>query len=273
MKGFFMLVIMLFLGFNSIAQIGSEGEWDTYIANYEGEKPGSTILRMDLIEKAPIKGYGKVLITGVSYNSTRDDGFPDNEALGNLYEVNEELEVFLNEDYEAILVGSFTQDYKRLNYFYIKTDIGLERALVKFYSINFPKSKFHIDIIEDPQWGTYVNFLYPNEAILEYISDRRVVETLIEAGDPLTEIRRVDHWLWFEKEEEVQSFIKKVELIGYKLEGYNKVESVESLYSVKIWKKELPDLDSIYEITTNLRKIAKEDNGTYDGWETFIVKE
>jgi uncharacterized protein (TIGR01619 family) len=269
----FLLSIIIFISFNLSAQLDTEERWDAYMATYEGGKPGTTILRMDLIEKAPVKGYEKVLITGVYYDSTREDGFPDLEILETLYKLNDELEKFLNKHYEAMPVGSFTHDFERLSYFYIKTDKALEKKLKKFYKTNFPDFKPYIKIKEDPQWKAYTYFLYPNEETLEYMSDRSVVNTLIEAGDALKEERRVDHWLWFDTEEEVKTFIKKTEAIGYQLEGYGKMEAGEKNYSVQIWRSELPDLDSIYGITSKLREIAKEDNGTYDGWETFIVKE
>lgn len=272
MKYFFLSIIILFISLNSEAQIDSEGQWDAYMASYEDGKPGSTILRMDLIQEAPIKAYSKVLITGVTYDSTRTDGFPDGETLEILYKINEELEAFLKKHYEVVLVGSFTCDFQRVNYFYLKTDKGLEKKLKKFYKTNFPDFKPYINIKEDAGWDTYIKFIYPNEATLEYMSDMKVVRALVEAGDELEEKRRVDHWLWFETEAQVQSFIKKVEAIGYTLEGYGKGEKEESLYSVQIWKNQLPAINSIYEITSRLRSIAGEDNGTYDGWETFVVK-
>lgn len=272
MNSILTLLTIFMLFSNANAQITEEGAWDAYMASYGEGKAGSTVLRMDLIEAAPFKEYPKVLITGVAYESPREDGFPDEKTFEILYEINDQLEAFLTKEFEVVHVGSFTCDNERLCYFYIKDDKRLEQKLKRFYKTNFPDFKSYINIKEDPTWETYTRFLYPNEETLSYMYDMSVVRALIEAGDELTEQRRVDHWLWFEKEEDLKAFIPKAEAIGYTVEGFKKVEEKENLYSIQIWKEELPDQNTIYSITSNLRTLAKACNGDYDGWETFVVK-
>lgn len=266
------LIAVLFLFSNTSAQIDTEGIWDTYMANYGEGKIGSTVLRMDLIDGVPFKEYSKVLITGVTYESSRDDGFPDEKTFEVLYEINDQLEAFLIKESRAVHVGSFTCDNERLCYFYIKNDQKLEKKLKRFYKTKFPDFKPYINIKEDLTWETYTKFLYPNEETLHYMYDMSVVRALMEGGDELNEKRRVDHWLWFKKEEDLKAFIPKSEAIGYTMEGFKKVEEKENLYSLQIWKEELPDQNTIYSITSKLRALAKECNGEYDGWETFIIK-
>ena len=66
-------------------------QWDSYMSNYENGKPGSTTLRMDLIEKSPIKELQYVLVTGITYETNREDGFPDSNIFPILHKIGDEL--------------------------------------------------------------------------------------------------------------------------------------------------------------------------------------
>lgn len=271
MKTIFLAVLCLFYTFLLSAQ-DDEGTWDAYMAAYQDDNPGSTILRMDLIEKAPLKEYSKLLITGVTYKSNREDGFPDKEMLQTLYEINDKLEALLKKHFEIIYVGSFTYNYERLGYYYIKSDKNLEKKLQKFYKKNYPGFKSQITIKEDIEWKAYTEFLYPSEEILGYMYNKKVVKALYDAGDLLTEKRRIDHWLWFHDETKLKECISELEQLGYTIEGYKKVEERENLYSIQIWKNGLPDMENISAETSSLQVLAKKYDGEYDGWETIVVK-
>ena len=83
MKKLLTLILVLFINF-SFSQEDVEN-WQTYMASYEGGKPGSTTVRMDLIDSAPISGYNYVLVTGITYESEREDGFPKGDETFNLF--------------------------------------------------------------------------------------------------------------------------------------------------------------------------------------------
>jgi len=67
MKKLIYLAITLLIS-NSY-QVGSQDSsenWSTYIVSYEDGKPGSTTLRMDLINDALIENLKYVLVTGIN---------------------------------------------------------------------------------------------------------------------------------------------------------------------------------------------------------------
>ena len=53
--------------------------------------------------------------------------------------------------------------------------------------------------------------------------------------------------------------------------GINKETNLP--FELQVWRIDNVDIDSIYPITSNLRKAAQKFNGEYDGWETSIEKE
>ena len=82
----------------------SEERWDTYMATYEDGKSGSTTLRMDLIDYTPIESYDNVLVTGLTYETSKENGFPENETFSLLHKVADELIEIVEGETEFILL-------------------------------------------------------------------------------------------------------------------------------------------------------------------------
>lgn len=251
----------------------SEERWDTYMATYEDGKSGSTTLRMDLIDYTPIESYDNVLVTGLTYETSKENGFPENETFSLLHKVADELIEIVEGETEFILVGSFMYNNERLEYFYIKEPKNIISKIEKFYKDNYPNYKFYLNVKEDKEWTYYRDFLYPNEETKNYMADQSVLRNLEEAGDKLTKARRVDHWLYFSKELDMN--ICKEELIKSQFKVQNAAINNETTlpYELQVWRIDNVDIDSIYPITSNLRIVAQKYGGEYDGWETSVERE
>ena len=263
-------IILLFLC--TITQIiGQDAteQWDGYMASYEDGLPGSTTLRMDLIHEAPIENLSYVLVTGITYETAREDGLPEEDTFVILHKIGDELIEIISQETEF----SFTHHKERLEYYYIKAPKKLKEKLERFYKKNYANYIHYINIKEDKNWGYYIDFLYPNEDIQNYMGNESVVRNLEAAGDNLTKKRRVDHWLYFSSETDLKQCEDELLKRGFTVEfsGVNKESSMP--YELQIWRIDLVDLDSIYPITTELRTIAKKNNGTYDGWDTTVERE
>ena len=264
-------MIFFFISFLTMAQENTE-VWDTYIARYEDGKPGSVALRMDLISSSPIPGLSSVLVTGLKYETSRADGFPESETFQVLYKVGDELLEIIKKEFGGVLVGSFTYNKERLEYFYVKSTKGLEQRLEKYYRENYPNYKPYINVKEDQNWQYYREFLYPNEETLNYMGDQSVIRQLMQAGDDLTKERRVDHWLYFASERDLDDFVSTIKDKGFNIESKSINQETSLHHQLQIWRTDRVDIDTIYPITSELRKLASNYNGLYDGWETFIVK-
>lgn len=266
-------MLMTLIGFTTITAQNTEEYWDSYIALYEDGKPGSTTLRMDLINEAPLTKFPYVLVTGITYESSREDGFPENETFQILHKIGDELVKLITQETETIQVGSFMYNNERLEYFYVKEDTGLSEKIEEFYSQNYPKYKYALNVKEDKDWSYYKEFLYPNEETLNYMADQSVLRSLQAAGDRLTKARRVNHWLYFSSESDMnkckEDLLKQSFTIQFA--GNNKETSLP--FELQVWKINKVDIDAIYQTTSKLRETAKKYNGVYDGWDTSVEKE
>jgi uncharacterized protein (TIGR01619 family) len=266
---------LLIIGLFTLSSFGQNQteNWQSYIASYDENKPGSTTVRMDIFNQTPMPEYNYVLVTGLTYKSDREDGFPQDETFKLLHKFGDELIKLLNDNVENISVGTFMYNFQRLEYFYIKSDKGIENKLKKFYEINYPDNESYINLKVDKDWGYYRDFLYPSEDIKGYLEDQKVVEALRNAGDNLTKSRQVNHWAYFKSELEMKSFKTEIQKIGFKIQAFGKIEHDSTPFEIQFWKTDKVDLDSINPITSSLRELANKYNGSYDGWETSVEKE
>lgn len=246
-------------------------DWQTYMAAYEGNKPGSTTVRMDLIEKAPMVDYNYVLVTGITYESERDDGLPKgDETFKLLHKIGNELEELLKMQ-EGMLVGSFMFDFERLEYFYLKSDSGAKEKIEAYYKTNYPNKKYYLKIEEDKNWEYYTKFLYPNEVTQNYMTDIRLIDELKEAGDKLIIERRVDHWVYFKNKENLELFTEAIVNLNFKIEFSGRKGVAKFPYSLQFYKYNKADIDTINAITSSLLEMVKNYNSKYEGWETIVI--
>lgn len=242
--------------------------WNTYIANYDNDKPGSVTLRMDLINEAPLVDFNYLLTITMNYETNREDGFPNKEAMDSLYDIGEVLTKLIEK--EGVFAGTFMFQKERIHYYYLKDTNSIKESTYELLNSYFKTSnRFNVQVDLDKEWSIYKDFLYPNAEILEYMSDRSVVDQLLRSGDDLKTDRRVDHWMYFNKKEDAENCIKELKILKFKEITVDKTETEE--FVVRFWRKDFVDIDSIYNVTYGLRVMAKKYNGDYDGWETFVI--
>lgn len=271
MKTIFLLLSFLIISINIILGQGVAENWDTYIASYENNKIGTTLLRMDLKEIAPLKDFSYVLVTGVTYEGDKN-GMPDNQTLLTLYEIEEDVVKIIKSQFGGIYAGSFMCNNERLTYSYLKSNQGVKESLNKLYDTKYIKYKKYINLKEDPEWKYYSEFLYPNDNIINYNEDQKVVMSLEKNGDNLTKARRIDHWAYFDLEIDTRKFEVEIQKQGYKTEELSKDGKDTHSYKIQFWKEGFVDLKSINKVTVELRTMVKIYNGVYDGWETVVLK-
>ncbi len=247
---------------------GQEETWNNYLAQFE-KGAGSVVLNMDIVKRAPIKSLPFIIITGVKFDLCDKNGFPQKEGFEKLYQISDSIYKAIENFTETEFVGTFTYQCERLDYIYVKDTIGLRNKVSATYKRIFPDYENYINIRSDKEWSAYLEFLYPNEETLEFMSNQSVIDKLIAEGDNLTQARKVDHWIYFLNKKDLNDFTEYAKSQSFKIEGSDK-EGQE--YQLHISRTDKVDIDSISKITTQLKKESKKFNGEYDGWETVIIK-
>ena len=265
----FLVVLFLVVPFLLMAQAEN---WDVYMAQYEN-KPGSITLNLSLKSTAPVKTLPFLLITGVSFRNCDSIGMPVKREFSNLYRIADSVQAIVNSSVKNNLVGSFTYLCQRFDYFYLNDTIGLRQNLASLYKSKFPLYIPYINIKEDKNWTTYLNFLYPNDATMEFMQNQKVILALQKGGDKLIKARPVDHWFYFKTELDRSCFITYAIKQQFKIVAKEKNANLfKAPFKLHLSRTDKVDAASISRITLELKKQAKQCNGEYDGWETFVVK-
>lgn len=262
------LSLLCFIFFSTSAM----GQWEQYFAKYDGAT-GSVLVDMSYAETAPVKGYEYVLTTGIEFKPCSEDGMPDSITYEGLSLMSDKLEQYLSIQLSSTLVGTFTHQCKRVDFYYVKDTIGLRAFLVNFYDKNSQGYRAISSMHHDPEWTTYFDFLYPDMYIIEYMMNSKIIRELFNQGDQLKKIRRIDHWAYFSEEPARDKFRLLVLERGFKVESMGKHRGEQMPYFIHFSRRDKPDIDYMTELTQILQSKANELGGAYDGWESEIVKQ
>lgn len=264
------LLVWAFVACTAVS-FAQEDNWDVYMAQYE-KGAGSTIINMSLKEKAPFTDLPFLLQINVTLNKCNKDGLPGENEFELLYELSDTMKAVTDVATANKAAGTFSYQCERTDYYYISDTTTIRQLLTDAFEKYYPQYKFSIKLKQDRDWQAYFNFLYPNEVTFEYMQNEKVIVGLQQAGDNLQKPRQVDHWLYFKTEPEREQFIAFATKGKFKIENKQFIKDTPLQYQLHISREDRVDPDSISNITIELRKKARQLNGDYDGWETFVVK-
>jgi hypothetical protein len=104
----FLPVIQTFVYSALIFSASAQNEnWDTYMAKF-GDKPGSVLVDMALINNAPDTRYPYLVITGPKGHDCNKQGLPGKEEINAMEEVLDATDNFITGITAKILTGTFT---------------------------------------------------------------------------------------------------------------------------------------------------------------------
>ena len=245
--------------------------WNTYQAKQE-KGVSSTNLRMDLIDQAPINGFDFLFYVKIKFKVTKESDFPIGNKLKKLYKIKDAIFDKMNSVTANYYVGSFTFDGSRFEYYYIKDASGVEEHIDKLFKNKFSGEKYDVFVKADPSWDLYTNFLYPNDEIKNFMSNRDTVIQLKNAGDDVLTPRKIEHFATFSTQNDMKIFAVEIEKLGYTISYKKKTSKEKFPYEIKFHRENSTTLENVTKFTTELIKLAKDNYGLYDGWETYVVK-
>lgn len=252
-------------------KMNHQEDWDFYLTNVDN-KLSSIAVDLGLKSVAPILDKQNILWISLKMNNPREDGLSSNEEFEKLGNIENQIVNSIVKNHNAIFVGRLTSDNHRDFYFYFGETKNYEKTVSEVMQ-NFSDYKYEIGTKVDKEWDGYLNFLFPQPEQYQIIQNRKVVDNLVKNGDKLEKKREVMHWIYFTNENDRENFIQKIASENFKVEVKNKVkENKEFSYNLRISRIDKVDYENIDDFTIHLWKLANENNGDYDGWETSVEK-
>jgi regulator of RNase E activity RraB len=245
-------------------------EWDFYICQMDS-KPASIYLNLKAASDTAIADNPYSAYVRVYMRNPREDGLSSNEEFDQLVAIEDAVIDGLAAAKLATFVGRITSDGCRDLYFYAPTEKGIEPAVHGLMAA-FSDYEYETGGRPEPDWETYLNFLYPTAEDYQRIQNRRVCSALEKAGDAFTVERPIEHWVYFPAEDAQQRFVKEALELGYQLDDAFGPTADDARYGVRVSCNAIPSFAEIDGLTVPLFRLAQEYGGDYDGWETQVVK-
>ena len=259
--------ISTMLVFNASAQTE---HWDTYMAKFDN-KPGSVLVDMGYKDMAPDSRYPYLVVTGPKAQDCNKQKLPGNEEIDRMEEILDATTNFITGVTAKVLVGTFTYNCERLNYYYVKDTIGVRYAIMRMYNRNYANYEYAINMKADREWSVYRTFLYPNEETQNWMENDKIIAKMLQQGDSLTRPRDINFELYFKTDTGRLSFVDIAMGKGYKTDTTQISKSANVPYELILTKHTYVKMDDINEMTQELKKELKRYNSIYVGWNAPLI--
>ncbi len=257
------VVLLVLLSVHGRAQ---EEHWDTYITRYDN-KPASIMLDMGQVYTAPDKKFLNLVVTGPQAQKCDSNSLPDKGEIDKLEEILDATTNFLSGITAKKLVGTFTYNCQRLNYYYVKDTVGIRNALARMYGRNYKDYRYSVTIKRDPEWKIYRTFLYPDGATQNWMENAWRLSDVTKPGDSLNKERDLSFDCSFGNDTSREAFRQDAEAAGFKTKRQTETHKHFEAYAIVLTRRSSLQLGDISKLTLELRQLIKKHNGIYAGWD------
>jgi len=199
------------------------------------------------------------VICDVLPQHVRDDGFPS--CLDDLHALEDTIiATIANSGVPAFHTASATGDGRRVLYVAADTDLDLAAILS-----TIPSDVALLSEFSDLDFDVYQDFVSPTKLDTQFNGDRGVMASLAEQGDDGAIPRKIDFWLYGERQGLDQA-VKRLLGVGFAVDHW-----LEDPFGVVLTIESSADMTSFRDLTPLLLETAEEFGVVYDGWETFVV--
>ena len=233
-------------------------QWNFYALLVDDE-PASIFVDLGISKEAPVADLPNMAYLRVRMNSPRPDGLSSQEEYDNLIALEDDVTTAIERDGKSLYVGRNTSSGNRDFYFYTKNQ-SIERIFSAAMA-NWPNYRFQTGIRSDTDWSTYWHFLHPSPEDLQRMGNRDVVNRLLENDDHIEIPRKIDHFAIFKTSYGREIFAQHIVTKGYAI---SHTTDADGEFQIEFDRIDRPD--EINDVTIDLYRTARENDGDYDGW-------
>ncbi len=236
------------------------GQWNQYSAVWEG-KPGTMMVNMDLHDLAPSPDLGHLVeISNLIYNCD-EQGYPapaEMQRVETQFEdIHNELTALTYTEY----AGRFIYQCVIKDYLYMNDTTGVKNLLDERTGIN---SEYKIK--RDPDWKIYMDFMYPDDYLVQTMVNGKIIKILEKEGFDLSSRIALKHFAGFPSEHARNKYRTFLLEQNFKIIDRSETQD-EFPFQISFSRKDRLYIDQLSNITLRLHKKAEFLEGKYEGWE------
>ena len=267
MQKSFLFLLFIFLTLIVNAQ---DTYWESYIIQKD---KGPMVISVNMKYDYAKPNYKNLLIVGTHTTKCFKNGYPTEAGLEEMYTFSDSIANTIDRLTKNRLVGIITYQCSGLDIFYVKDTTNLRKTIIDQYKRKFNTTKTYFSLEGDKKWKYYHENLYPKDISDGFFTNHEFLTDLVYNGDDLLEPRKVTHWFYFSREKRRQQFIKKINILDFKVDSINYRKKKDSYrYELQISRKDSIHPKAISKLTQSLAEFAQILYAEYDGWNAELIK-
>lgn len=171
----------------------------------------------------------------------------------------------------AVYAGTISKEGWCELYFYAMSAKSHTNLTAQTISRHTPYA-YECSASRDAKWEFYFERLYPSAHAALKIQNRHTIDALVEAGDDLSIVREVEHYLFFQTKSSMERGISNLQPHGFELKETLFDDDSDYSYGVVLLKEETIEPDQVEETTSILFDVALQEHGHYEGWSTILAQ-
>jgi uncharacterized protein (TIGR01619 family) len=242
-------------------------DWNGYHKETEDESC-MVFLNLGLMQRLPVKD--KTAVLEIQF-CIHPDERPEEVFLLKmdqaLAETASRIQEHMANRYGGIYAGRIISNARKCFYFYVSEE---DSDLLSKDTVLKQPGPFECElkVRADPEWTVYRDKLYPDAREMQLLINHRMVDQLVEQGEPGNVLRRIDHWIYFKEEAQRAAFLEEIVTFDFQVEETPSAQVDEYHYGAQIWRQERITYDAVDYVVMFLTDHAARYQGKYDGWET-----
>ncbi len=248
--------------------VSAQDEWIDFVV----QKDTSVLsVSMDLKYYVQKPNYKYLLLVGTRFSPCMKNGFPVAGSLDALFDFSDSTAAVINRISKNELVGILTYKCLGFDVYYVKDTTGIRDSLETMMSRGFPGSQLYLTLKRDKNWEYYFQNLLPDNLTEDFLIDHKYLNELVLQGDDLQGLRKVRHWIYFQKLKQRLKMTEKLKSIKFSIDSIKFHRESRYPYELQVSRMDSITPDKISELTTLMKVLSQVYQAQYDGWGTELV--
>lgn len=243
--------------------------WELYMKTIDG-KIASVLVNVGISAELPSDDKYFMGFIRLTMQTPNDKGLISEEEDAQLRFIEDKIEMESLRYRIGSYVGKIVSNGEMTFIYYLKHDFEWPDAVASAMK-EFPDYRYEYGSKMDSEWEIYHKLLFPTPIEWQIIQNHKVCDHLKASGDSLHLPRAIEHKAYFETAEKRIEFISAIEEEGFKVKEL--METGENTpIGLSFYRQDKPFYYDIDTLTLHLIDVSIRFGGSYDGWESSVVK-